>query len=199
MRIIELDKTHTEAVRPLFYTKNYMGTDLHANYFVPTDKNPIEEIHHRSFVETYLSDLSSYKALGLQADDGSIKSLITFYMSPDEPCWYGTMIRSANDKNYVRPLLDAAMAYNEERGRLKFYTLWSGKHAKLLRRFAFSKEASERYDYFDELVVPAKTKCVYTNYWQVLFGRILLPTDTIVRCTFLKQQYRTQLPKGGNL
>ena len=81
MKIIELDKSHIDAVKPLFYTKNYMGTDLHANYFVPTDKNPIEEIHHRSFIETYLSDLSSYKALGLQADDGSIKSLISFYMS----------------------------------------------------------------------------------------------------------------------
>lgn len=199
MKIIELDKSHIDAVKPLFYTKNYMGTDLHANYFVPTDKNPIEEIHHRSFVETYLADLSSYKALGLQADDGTIKSLISFYMSPDEPCWYGTMIRSSKDRSYVRPLLDAAMAYNEERGRLKFYTLWSGKHAKLLRRFAFSNEAVERYDYFDELIIPSKTKCVYTNYWQVLFGRVLLPTDTIVRCTFLKQQYRTELPRGGSL
>lgn len=199
MNIIELNASHIDLVKPLFYTKNYMGTDLHANYFVPTDKNPIEEIHHRSFVETYLSNLSSYKALGLQAEDGSIKSLISFYMSPDEPCWYGTMIRSSNNKEYVRPLLDAAMAYNEARGRLKFYTLWSGKHAKLLRRFAFSDEARERYDYFDEIFVPAKTKCVYTNYWQVLFGRILLPTDTIIRCTFLKQEYRTQLPRGGNL
>jgi hypothetical protein len=108
------------------------------------------------------------------------------------------MIRSLNDKNYVRPLLDAAMAFNEVRGRLKFYTLWNANHGKLLRRFAFSPEATLRYDYVDEIIIPAKTKCVYTNYWQILFNRTLLPVDSIVRCTFLKQEYRTT-PVGGNI
>ena len=199
MKIIELTEDHRDLVKSLFYTRNYMGTDLHTNYFAPTDKNPIEETHYKLFLETYLSGLHNYKALGLQDNTGSIKSLISFYLSPDEPSWYGTMIRSTNDKKYVRPLLDAAMTYNEQLGRLKFYTLWSEKHAKLLRRFAFSKTATERYDYIDELLIPAKTKCVYTNYWQILFGRTLLPIDTVVRCTFLKQEYRKEIPIGGNI
>jgi hypothetical protein len=196
--IVELDHTHKEAIKPLFYTKTYMGIDLHNNYIVDTSDTSVEDIFHQTFSDSYLSGLINYKALGL-IEDGKIKSLISFYMSTDDASWYGTMIRSLHDKNYVRPLLDAAMAYNEARGRYKFYTLWSSKHSPLLRRFAFSDLANERYDYVDELIVPARTKCVYTNYWQILFNRTLLPTDTVVRCTFLKQQYRNQLPKGGNL
>ena len=197
MNIVELNKTHAELLKPLFYRSNYMGIDLSSNYIVDPSEQA-QTVFYNTFIDTYLSGLRNYKSLGL-IEDGTVKALITFYMSPDEPCWYGTMIRSLNDKNFVRPLLDAAMSYNEERGRFKFYTLWNADHGKLLRRFAFSKEANERYDYVDELVVPARTKCIYTNYWQILFNRTLIPTDTIVRCTFLKQQYRTELPKGGNL
>lgn len=197
MDIVELNTTHAELVKPLFYRSNYMGIDLSSNYIVDPSEQA-QTVFYNTFIDTYLSGLRNYKSLGL-IEDGVVKSLITFYMSPDEPCWYGTMIRSLNDKNFVRPLLDAAMSYNEERGRFKFYTLWNANHGKLLRRFAFSKEANERYDYVDELIVPARTKCIYTNYWQILFNRTLIPTDTVVRCTFLKQQYRQELPKGGNL
>ena len=199
MNIVELTKAHSDIIKPLFYTKNFMGTDLHASYFVPTDKNPIEKIHHDSFVETYLSNLVNYKSLGLQDEQGNIVALISFYLSPNEPVWYGTMIRSSKNKKHVQALLDAAMKYNEEKGRYRFYTLWSAKHAKLLRRFAFSTEARERYDFIDECIIPAKTKCFYYNFWTILFSRILLPTDTIVRCTYLKREHRKDIPIGGYL
>jgi hypothetical protein len=199
MKIIELNHTHVDAVLPLFYIHKYMGVSAHSNYFVDTQKDTFEELYHRAFKETYLTGLTSYKSLGMFDDEGNIKSLIAFYISPDEPAWYGTQIRSLKDKNYVAPLLDAAMAYNEKEGRCKFYTLWSNKHSKVLRRFAFSKEANERYDYFDECKIPAKTKAIYTNHWHILFNRILIPTDSIVRCTFLKREYRTELHIGGNI
>ena len=109
------------------------------------------------------------------------------------------MIRSAKNKDHVRILLDEAINFHENEGRYKFYTLWSVKHSKLLRRFAFSNDANNRYDYFDECIVPAKTRCIYQNFWTILFNRILLPTDTVVRCTYLKKEYRKNTPIGGNL
>lgn len=197
MNIVELGQIHKESIKPLFYRSDYMGIDLSSNYIVEPSEHA-QTVFYNTFVDTYLSGLRNYVALGL-VENGEVKSLISFYMSPDEPCWYGTMIRSLNDKNYVRPLLDAAMAFNEVRGRFKFYTLWNASHGKLLRRFAFSSEANNRYDYVDEIIVPAKTKCVYTNYWQILFNRTLLPVNSIVRCTFLKQEYRLVTPIGGNI
>jgi hypothetical protein len=199
MKIIELNQSHYEKTGHLFQTKNFMGTDTETNYFVPTDNNPMAKIYHRAFGRTYLTGLSRYKALGLEDDQGNILGYISFYLSPNEPVWYGTMIRSAHNREYVRQLLEAAMAHNEKQGRYRFYTLWSARHAKLLRRFAFSTTANERYDYFDECIVPAKTKCIHQNFWTILFSRILLPTDTVVRCTYLKREHRPDTPVGGFL
>lgn len=200
MKIIELNETHKESIIPLFYTKNFMGSEFkEENFYVGQHENTLEALYHRAFSETYLTGLSRYRAFGLENKDGTIVGLISFYVSPNEPVWYGTMIRSNNNKEYVRILLDAAMEYNEKLGRYRFYTLWSKQHGKLLRRFAFSQRARTRYDYFDECIVPAKTKCLYHNFWTILFNRILLPTDTIVRCTYLKKEYREDIPIGGNL
>lgn len=199
MKIIELNQSHFEKTEHLFQNKNFMGTDIQENYFVPTDRNPMGAIYHRAFHQTYLTGLTRYKALGLEDEEGNILGYISFYLSPNEPVWYGTMIRSAHNKEYVRKLLDAAIEYNENLGRYRFYTLWSAKQAKLLRRFAFSGDTNQRYDYLDECVIPAKTKCLYQNFWTILFSRILLPTDTVVRCTYLKREYRKDIPIGGNL
>jgi hypothetical protein len=89
--------------------------------------------------------------------------------------------------------------FNEAEGLFKFYTLANVEHAKLLRRWTFSPWANERYGYVDEYTVPAKTQCKYNLHWQILFNRVLIPVDTVVRCTYLKQEYRTQLPVAGNL
>ena len=89
--------------------------------------------------------------------------------------------------------------YNESNGRLKFYTLTHSRHTKLLRRFHWSKYNNERYGYFDEFIVPIKNKCFYVNAWELLYKRLLLPEDSIVRCNYLKQEYRTTLPIGGNI
>jgi hypothetical protein len=196
MIIKKLEESHIDALFPLFETHKYMGADVNsADFFA---KGAIAKVYHKGFCTTYLSGLSNYHAFGV-FDGDNITGAIACYQSSDEPSWYGTQIRSMNNKDVARNLLDHMIKFNEEAGRFKFYTLWNAKHAKLLRRFAFSDWADERYDYFDECLVPAKTKCVYTNHWQVLFNRILLPHDTIVRCTFLKQQYRNELPVAGNI
>ena len=196
MIIKKLGESHTDALFPLFETHKYMGAKVDsADFFA---KDAMAKVYHNGFCTTYLSELNNYHAFGA-FDGDNIIGAIACYQSSDEPSWYGTQIRSMNNKDVARNLLDHMIKFNEEAGRFKFYTLWNAKHAKLLRRFTFSDWADERYDYFDECLVPAKTKCVYTNHWQVLFNRILLPHDTIVRCTFLKQQYRNELPVAGNI
>ena len=197
MIIKKLDKSHEDGLFPLFVVDKYMGSDVESSDFFA--KNAMARIYHKGFCTTYLTDLKSYHAFGAFDDEGEIIGAISCYQSSDEPAWYGTQIRSKNSKKVARALLDEMIKFNESTGRFKFYTLWNAKHAKLLRRFSFSNWADERYDYFDECLVPAKNKCVYTHHWQILFNRILLPNDTIVRCTFLKQKYREITPLGGNI
>jgi hypothetical protein len=195
MNIKKLNQEHVDKLKPLFLTKKYMGESVSDSDFFKKDH--LAEVYHAAFCTSYLTDLNSYHAFGMFDAEDNILGIISCYQSPDEPVWYGTQIRSNGNKDVARELLDHMIKFNEEQGRLKFYTLWNAKHAKLLRRFTFSKWAAERYDYTDEYIVPAKTKCIYTSHWQILFNRVLLPQDTVVRCTFLKQQYRDQLPTGG--
>jgi hypothetical protein len=174
-----------------------MGASVNDQNFFQSEK--YVDLYHENFYCSYLSGLKNYKAIGKFDDSGNAIAFLSFYQSSDEPSWYGTQIRSKGDRRAVRDLLDYAIEINEQDNRYKFYTLWSAEQTKSLRRFAFSERTNERYDYFDEYLVPAKHKCLYTTHWHVLFNRILLPLDTVVRCTFLKQKYRTNIAIGGNI
>lgn len=198
MNIVKLDKSHKEVIFPLFEVKKYMGIKVEGSGFAASEQ--MARVYHSGFSSTYLVGLKSYHAFGAFDDEGNCLGVISCYQNPDEASWYGTQIRSkGQDKKVVQSLLDHMIKFNESVGRYKFYTLWNARHGKLLRNFMFSEWANERYDYFDEMIVPAKTKCLYTTYWQVLFNRILLPQDSVIRCTFLKQKYREELPVAGNI
>ena len=196
MEIKQLDSSHRESVRDLFSTKRHMGTDGEEAYFADT-ATEFSQVYYDVFCDSYLSGLENYKAFGC-IEAGIVTSVIAFYESVDTPAWYWTQIRSINRTN-VPAILDAVLAHNERNGRLKFYSMFNLKYAKSYRKFSFSPTAAARYDFFDEFTVPERNKCFYTLPWQVLYNRTLAPIDTIVRCTFLKQVYRIELPIAGNL
>jgi hypothetical protein len=198
MPVVKLNKSHREAVLGLFQHKKYMGLEIkQESYGVGMEK--FNEATYEIFCNNYLKDLKNFHAYGYIGEDGQVQALISFYESVDEPAWYYTLYRSGGDNNMLRAVLDAVIKHNEQTGRLKFYTLVHARHSKLLRRFHWSKYNNERYGYFDEFNVPAKTKCFWINSWELLYKRFLLPEESIVRCNFLKQQYRETLPIGGNI
>jgi hypothetical protein len=198
MRIIKLTSDHVNSVRPLFEGPNYMGVQAITSNFSP-NTDLFADLFHRFFTATYLSGLQNYHAYGAIDDDGIVQCYIGFYESIDDAAWYWNHLRSFGDPKLIKEVLDVVIKHNEERGRLKFYSMFPKQYTNTYRRLAFSKLNSERYDYFDEFEVKAKTMCKYTLPWQILFNRTLVPTDVTVRCTFLKQQYRTQLPQSGHL
>lgn len=199
MSVVKLNSSHTESVRGLFQPKKYMGVDVNSSDFTQDDETlNFNKLLYDIFCSNYLSDLNNFHAYGY-VEEGVVKALISFYESPEEPSWYYTIYRSSGNNNLLREVLDAVIEHNESRGRLKFYTLTNSAHTRLLRRFHWSKYNDERYGYFDEFLVPAKAKCFYVNPWELLYKRFLVPEDSIVRCNFLKQEYRITLPIGGGL
>ena len=174
-----------------------MGLDMN-NEAYSLEDTTFNKLTYDIFCSNYLSDLQNFHAYGYVEDD-TVKSLISFYESIEEPAWYYTVYRSSGNNELLRSVLDEVIKHNEDRHRLKFYTLVNQKHSRLLRRFHWSKYNDERYGYFDEYIVPIKNKCYYTNAWELLYKRMLLPEDSIVRCNYLKQEYRTILPVGGNI
>jgi hypothetical protein len=198
MSVVKLDKSHAEMVKPLFQQEYYMGVSIKDGFAATTPDLEWNAVTYNIFCNNYLAGLNSFHAYGY-IEDNEVKALISFYESFEEPAWYYTIYRSSGNNELLRPVLDEVIRHNEERHRYKFYTLVHSKHSKLLRRFHWSDFNNKRYDYVDEFLVPAKTRCVYANAWELLFKRILLPEDSIVRCNFLKQEYRKDLPIGGNL
>ena len=199
MSVVKLDSSHAEAVKGLFQNKKYMGVDVNSSDFTKNDETlNFNKLLYDIFCSNYLGDLNNFHAYGY-LKDGVVKALISFYESNEEPSWFYTIYRSSGNNNLLRQVLDEVIKYNEDNGRLKFYTLTHSNHTKLLRRFHWSKYNDERYGYFDEFVVPARNKCFYINPWELLYKRFLLPEDSIVRCNYLKQEYRTTLPIGGNI
>jgi hypothetical protein len=197
MSVIKLTSDHTEQVKALFDHNKYMEVSINDSAF-EVKETTFNALTYDIFCETYLSDLTNFHSFGY-LEEGVIKALISFYESVEEPAWFLNTYRSIGNNHLLQDVLDAVIEYNEKNGRLKFFSLSHATHTKILHRFLWSKYNDERYGYFDEFIVHAKDKCFYVNPWELLYKRLLLPEDSIVRCTYLKQEYRTTLPIGGNL
>lgn len=190
MSIVKLNETHVHQVRNLFESKKYMGREIQDNYF--------NTVVYNIFCNNYLSDLKNFHAYGYVEND-EVRSMISIYESTEEPAWYMTLYRANSAGHTLKHVLDEIISVQEAAGRLKFYTLVQENHSKLLRRFLWSKYNDERYGYFDEYLVPAKNKCYYVNAWELLYKRYLINDASVVRCNYLKQEFRTILPIGGNI
>ena len=197
MTIERLNYNHIGAVKNLFYgRKRFMGISTDANSLsAPAEE--FNEISYINFCDTYLSDLNNYHAYGC-INGGEVVSYISFFESNDQPEWYMTQFRS-KAYNTLPGVFDVVLHHNESRNRYRFYSLFNAKYRKGIRRFLFNEEAARRYSSYDDYIVPAKTKCIYQLPWQILFNRILVPVDTVVRYTFLNYEYKTVVPVAGNL
>jgi hypothetical protein len=201
MEIKFLTADDRPSVRELFLDDRYMGkNNINEFYLKPYEQHDQNTQYYHNFVNAYLSDLTGYHALGAWVDN-KLVALISSYQSIDEPSWFYTQIKSNKDckLHYVHQMTDRMIEFQESTGRLKFYSLWHQRYMRSMRRFALSTHSQQRYDYFDEYYVPARHRCLYTHHWQILFNRVLLPVDTVVRCSFLRQKYRSKLILGAGL
>ena len=200
MSVVKLTSEHKDQITDLFGFKKIMGSDVKSveyEYFKSIGYNKdFALLIFDNFCETYLSDLNSFHAFGY-VENNTVKAAISFYECDDEPSWYYTGVFGSGNRDYLTKVFDKILEYNENNGRYKFFTSFSIEHAKLQRRLYWSKYNTERYDYFDEYILPKRTKCVYEKHWKLLFNQILLPNDSVVRCNYLKTEYRQTLTAGN--
>lgn len=177
MKIVKLTATNFDDCKTLFSRNNSPTT---SDYLVD------------NFANIYLSGLNSFHCVGQFDDTGILKGVVSFYEDINDPSWYITnRIQSRNSDNMTL-LLDTVIKHQENNRRLKFYTLLTDSI-----KLKLGKLNTNRYDYYDEYIVPEKSKCFYTHAWEILFKRTLLPVESVVRCSFLKQEYRTKKMLGG--
>jgi hypothetical protein len=200
MSVVRLSSEHVDAIKDLFYFQKLMGSNVNSpeyEYFktVGNEKNINSRIYS-NFCETYLSDLKQFHAFGYVQDE-IVKCIIAFYVASDEPSWYNTVCYGSGDRDFLVQSWDAVLKYNEENGIYKFFTVFNTDLERMQRRLYWSKYNNERYGYFNEYMLPKKTKTVYEKHWKILFNQILLPNDSIVRCNYLKPEYRSTVIAGN--
>ena len=189
--IVRLNKDHINMVVDIFSHKAHMST-------TSEQQDDLNNSMRDHFCNTYLTNLDNFHAFGI-VENNRVVTLISFYESIDEPSWYNTSVRNIGDPKNVKDVLDIIIEYNEKNGRLKWYSLINEHQQPAIRRFYLSKDVIDRYGYFDEYTVDARNKSFFNQHWEILYKRTLLPTDTIVRCSYLKNKYRTTLPNLGNI
>lgn len=200
MKIIKLIKKNLSDCETLFQSDKMMGVSVSGvwlNSFGETQAS--NDLMLARFSATYLMDLDNFHSFGYFNDLGVLEGCLSIYEDINEPSWYMTSSRNSGNREVIRELLDYVIDYNEKNGRYKFYTLMTPSTAKVVRRFGWSTYNNARYDYVDEYTIPARTRCLYHQAWEILFSRVMLPVDTVVRCSFLKQEFRTMKIIGGSI
>lgn len=199
MTVKKINSMDKENVRHLFMHNKFMGVGI-KNHVTNKMISPASYLNkmYELFSYTYLSGLQNYHAFGKFAEDGTITTLISFYVSQEDASWYWTHIKNSGDPAAARECLDGVLAFNEANGYYKFYSMFPKKHENFYRRLIFSDYNKNRYDAVDEFFVKEKEQCKFNLAWQILYNRVLSPVETVVRLTYLKPEFRT-LPNGGNL
>jgi hypothetical protein len=160
------------------------------------DKLIPNETKREFFSSYYLSELDNLRTYGYFVDD-TVQVIISCYKSIMDTSWYLTHT-FYNNIDLVPELLSYIINMFEGEGIYKFYNLVP-KDSNAIDKLQWKLIDLERYIQVDECLLPAKTKSFHTSYWMILQERMLLDNDYIIRCNFLKPEYRSQLPLGGNI
>lgn len=186
-----LDYKHVDSVKHLFYDNaKFMSSKEAFREVGNRTEEKVRKFHYDYFCEHYL--LGEGYSIGFLQDD-KVEALIGYDIDKFEPSWFFTLFRASGKGAHHLPwCLDLAISHNELEKRLKFYSCMNAKHAgkKNIRKFLFSDDVNQRYDYFDEYIVKANESCHHAKHYEHLYMRHTYPVDTVVRCTYLKQEYR---------
>lgn len=143
-------------------------------------------LEHEVFATNYLGQLKNWHSF----INNKKTSAVVCYQSEDEPSWYITNIYGTED---INQLISEAAAYNETCNLYKFYIVIPEQN---LHNF---KLELSNYDYFNEIFVKEKSRCYYTTFWQVLYKRTMPDKNTIVRCYYLKKEFRKLTTSMSNI
>lgn len=177
---MKLTLAHSDNIKNLFTSSDSLDNqlDIASPGFI--------NVSHEIFQTNYLGQLNNWHSFA----DENLTTAIVCYQSQDEASWYLTHKVGNGD---ITHLISEAIEYNQNCNLFKFYMIIPTTNLD-----TFSLGINE-YDYFDEMIVPKKTRCYYSTIWQLLYQRVLPTEDTIVRCYYLKKEYRKTINIAGTL
>jgi hypothetical protein len=120
--------------------------------------------------------------LGATCEGRLAGALITF-SSPNQPCWFlrTAYVAPSQLGDVVSSLLDFATSTYESLGFKRFYAMYTEKSFERYTRLNHRTSVMNRYVGNTDLVVEPNTRPKFLDYWEYLYGRMLLPERTLVR------------------
>jgi hypothetical protein len=119
-------------------------------------------------------------------DDDTLVGVNVTRTSDQQACFY--LVRSHTLKGInsgpqvLSCLLAATINYYKNLGYQRFYTVYRAQHLKAYQRLWRANKVLDGWSSWTELRLPANTKPQQFEFWDRLYGRMLVPEDTLVRC-----------------
>lgn len=168
---IKLTSEHTNQVSELF------GSDMLGRH------------NYGIFCSYYLTNLEKFHGWGT-FNDNKLISAIGYYDSIDDAAGYLT--HQCGEFKYIGVTLDSVAAQLEAVGKYKIYSRLYSDDVSVWDE-CLSDSFKSRYITVTEYTVRTKEPCIYTFPWHVLYMRTLWSRDTVVKCSFLKEEYREKV------
>lgn len=188
-----LDYKHVDSVKHLFYDNaKFMSSKEAFREHGNRTEEKVRKFHYDYFCDYYLNGNGDGYAIGF-VQDNRVEAFMTYQADKEEPSWFLTLIRASGKGEQHLPLcLDFAVRHHESEKRLKFYSCMNARYAAkpTMRKLLFSEDVNKRYDYFDEYITKAHEKCAHPKHFKLLYQHFTYPVDTVVRCTYMKREYR---------
>ena len=119
-------------------------------------------------------------------DGNNLVGLNVTRSSDQQACFFlvrtHTLKGIQNGSAVVSRLMTDTLTYYKSLGYQRFYTVYRAKHLKAYQRLWRSDKILDGWMSWTELRVPANTKPQQFEFWDRLYGRMLVPEDTLVRC-----------------
>lgn len=148
-------------------------------------------------VNFYLSQDNGYQCFGCFDGPALVGTLTADYLVR-RPEWILRRIAveqslkgSAQAAEVTQRLMAHALDFGEAHGYYQHKNLIPAKYRNAHLKFWGGQPAREgRYDVFQLEFVPANTRSRFAEHWELLFGRITMPIDSVVRVSMLKPEFR---------
>lgn len=163
--------------------------------FAVTEVVSVAERYVDKFLTPYKK--RTYIAFGAYDDSGMLLGFVCMMFSTTVNAWYLLTIMArklpfeyiGKTKRAMNELYAFCIAFAEQRGYKTYYSLFPIKWFKAYGRFLASSNARKRYNISLDVLIPAKTKPLFSEFWLVM-GEMLWDDDLGIFQYTLKPEYR---------
>lgn len=141
--------------------------------------------HTHNLLDADVQNAGLGRVFGATNSDGLLVGILVTTLSDCQANYYvvrAHTIPGLQDPSVVlSELMAAAIAYYEQNGYFRFYTVYTSSKIAAYQRLWKASESLAGYISYTEVDVGANEKVKQSEFWEKLYGRLLLPEPSAIR------------------